>query len=129
MLLGRELAEEGAGDHRPVALQPCRGRTGCRHYCLRHRSKRKQSRCACVTERSCPTLSRTCGACPCDSRQQGSGPAGDGRPWLSLRLRSPHRPIRSEEQTSELQSLMRISYAVFCLKKKKTQKTTRCTQT
>src|SRR3546814_4077187 len=28
---------------------------------------------------------------------------------------------RSEEQTSELQSLMRISYAVFCLKKKKNQ--------
>src|SRR3546814_9962525 len=30
-----------------------------------------------------------------------------------------HRGIRSEEHTSELQSLMRISYAVFCLKKKK----------
>src|SRR3546814_5311702 len=30
-------------------------------------------------------------------------------------------PSRSEEHTSELQSLMRISYAVFCLKKKKTQ--------
>src|SRR3546814_7714112 len=29
------------------------------------------------------------------------------------------RPCRSEEHTSELQSLMRISYAVFCLKKKK----------
>src|SRR3546814_3570568 len=29
------------------------------------------------------------------------------------------RSIRSEEHTSELQSLMRISYAVFCLKKKK----------
>src|SRR3546814_8975692 len=29
--------------------------------------------------------------------------------------------IRSEEHTSELQSLMRISYAVFCLKKKNTQ--------
>src|SRR3546814_5013591 len=29
----------------------------------------------------------------------------------------------SEEHTSELQSLMRISYAVFCLKKKQTQKT------
>src|SRR3546814_8227266 len=29
--------------------------------------------------------------------------------------------MRSEEHTSELQSLMRISYAVFCLKKKKTQ--------
>src|SRR3546814_6289284 len=31
---------------------------------------------------------------------------------------------RSEEHTSELQSLMRISYAVFCLKKKKHKKTT-----
>src|SRR3546814_4110119 len=31
---------------------------------------------------------------------------------------------RSEEHTSELQSLMRISYAVFCLKKKKTKITT-----
>src|SRR3546814_3808876 len=33
-------------------------------------------------------------------------------------------PLRSEEHTSELQSLMRISYAVFCLKKKKTQSNT-----
>src|SRR3546814_6043583 len=31
----------------------------------------------------------------------------------------PTDPVRSEEHTSELQSLMRISYAVFCLKKKK----------
>src|SRR3546814_2109853 len=35
---------------------------------------------------------------------------------------------RSEEHTSELQSLMRISYAVFCLKKKKTQLRTSNTQ-
>src|SRR3546814_8187451 len=33
--------------------------------------------------------------------------------------RSLTRPNRSEEHTSELQSLMRISYAVFCLTKKK----------
>src|SRR3546814_8607587 len=33
-----------------------------------------------------------------------------------------HFQGRSEEHTSELQSLMRISYAVFCLKKKNTQK-------
>src|SRR3546814_5164418 len=32
-------------------------------------------------------------------------------------------PFRSEEHTSELQSLMRISYAVFCLKKKKKHNT------
>src|SRR3546814_9955399 len=33
--------------------------------------------------------------------------------------------LRSEEHTSELQSLMRISYAVFCLKKKKTDNITK----
>src|SRR3546814_9291641 len=38
------------------------------------------------------------------------------KPRLALR---PRRTLRSEEHTSELQSLMRISYAVFCLKKKK----------
>src|SRR3546814_4348914 len=37
--------------------------------------------------------------------------------WVSLKSRA-----RSEEHTSELQSLMRISYAVFCLKKKNTEK-------
>src|SRR3546814_8292639 len=36
--------------------------------------------------------------------------------------------MRSEEHTSELQSLMRISYAVFCLKKKKQQQTNIITQ-
>src|SRR3546814_1460322 len=35
------------------------------------------------------------------------------------RARLLHALFRSEEHTSELQSLMRISYAVFCLKKKK----------
>src|SRR3546814_6769988 len=43
--------------------------------------------------------------------------------WLSEQLANferqwPELTIRSEEQTSELQSLMRISYAVFCLKTK-----------
>src|SRR3546814_10194118 len=40
------------------------------------------------------------------------------RDW-SVRKLSGKRQARSEEHTSELQSLMRISYAVFCLKKKK----------
>src|SRR3546814_10492471 len=42
--------------------------------------------------------------------------------WAGLhcrRRRGRRRSGRSEEHTSELQSLMRISYAVFCLKKKK----------
>src|SRR3546814_6048826 len=37
-------------------------------------------------------------------------------------------PCRSEEYTSELQSLMRISYAVFCLKKKNKKQTKQITQ-
>src|SRR3546814_3115871 len=43
------------------------------------------------------------------------------RPTLreSIRILESHGVVRSEEHTSELQSLMRISYAVFCLKKKK----------
>src|SRR3546814_4468000 len=40
--------------------------------------------------------------------------------WLGPRLGS-NPGSRSEEHTSELQSLMRISYAVFCLKKKNTK--------
>src|SRR3546814_5439291 len=38
----------------------------------------------------------------------------------ATRYRHFASPLRSEEHTSELQSLMRISYAVFCLKKKTT---------
>src|SRR3546814_10250882 len=42
------------------------------------------------------------------------------------RARTVSVAIRSEEHTSELQSLMRISYAVFCLKKKKNTTTIKC---
>src|SRR3546814_2658989 len=56
--------------------------------------------------------------CACLRRLRGCADS------VSERLRQPRRPggsargNRSEEHTSELQSLMRISYAVFCLKKK-----------
>src|SRR3546814_1860759 len=43
-------------------------------------------------------------------------------PMLGCSARRTISQARSEEHTSELQSLMRISYAVFCLKKKKQQK-------
>src|SRR3546814_5138759 len=63
-------------------------------------------------------------------KQRLSG--GELRSWWSssdTRDDRPHgavgRPeVRSEEHTSELQSLMRISYAVFCLTKKKIHKST-----
>src|SRR3546814_2467390 len=44
--------------------------------------------------------------------------------FLGKERRFNRRFCRSEEHTSELQSLMRISYAVFCLKKKKSTKKT-----
>src|SRR3546814_7008925 len=45
--------------------------------------------------------------------------AGDGKTFgLSQRFLERPACVRSEEHTSELQSLMRISYAVFCLNKK-----------
>src|SRR3546814_16355711 len=48
---------------------------------------------------------------------------GDGVERFELQAERPRLRVdpqsRSEEHTSELQSLMRISYAVFCLKKKK----------
>src|SRR3546814_9734726 len=43
------------------------------------------------------------------------------RPGRAVSLLADDDLGRSEEHTSELQSLMRISYAVFCLKKKKTK--------
>src|SRR3546814_4937070 len=61
-------------------------------------------------------------------------PSEDG--WRTIGMRAPSvngatralrrltLTTRSEEHTSELQSLVRISYAVFCLKKKKTQNRT-----
>src|SRR3546814_3626068 len=44
---------------------------------------------------------------------------GQQRPYKARNRKSGGQQQRSEEHTSELQSLMRISYAVFCLKKKK----------
>src|SRR3546814_2855464 len=46
--------------------------------------------------------------------------SGCGQASWDLPARKSAHPCRSEEHTSELQSLMRISYAVFCLKKKTT---------
>src|SRR3546814_9413719 len=43
-------------------------------------------------------------------------------PFIDTEVQTQKVSLRSEEHTSELQSLMRISYAVFCLKKKTQQK-------
>src|SRR3546814_2166641 len=63
-----------------------------------------------------------------ESVRMGRGVENPGKFMLLVEWRSldahaafSRLPERSEEHTSELQSLMRISYAVFCLKKKTTQ--------
>src|SRR3546814_10349172 len=58
---------------------------------------------------------------PCNAfllQENGGRPRHRG--WECISGGRPGERARSEEHTSELQSLMRISYAVFCLKKKKT---------
>src|SRR3546814_5581353 len=71
------------------------------------------------------TLFRSLLACLTNASQLRSSENGFWRPPTSGRQacrvagRRKWRALRSEEHTSELQSLMRISYAVFCLKKKK----------
>src|SRR3546814_9790729 len=51
-----------------------------------------------------------------------SGEGGEDKSRFSPYSNGEKRDLRSEEHTSELQSLMRISYAVSCLKKKNTTK-------
>src|SRR3546814_2169990 len=71
-------------------------------------------------------LRRGAGSCRClarDRRRQSRWPRPAGPRLLLPHRRQIEGPAhavrhRSEEHTSELQSLMRISYAVFCLKKK-----------
>src|SRR3546814_4149265 len=56
----------------------------------------------------------------------GGSPAGRRVRWRRKDVRGSSLPegVRSEEHTSELQSLMRISYAVFCLKNTRREKPT-----
>src|SRR3546814_8208717 len=82
-----------------------------------------------------PNISRAMASPPDDDDDENGG-TGTGlatrtltrtrhpTPYRVLMLNDDYTPmefvvLRSEEHTSELQSLMRISYAVFCLKKKK----------
>src|SRR3546814_8855252 len=54
-----------------------------------------------------------------DWKKRGAAPKGAAPFSCAIHAEESFDGVRSEEHTSELQSLMRISYAVFCLKKKK----------
>src|SRR3546814_1799008 len=68
---------------------------------------------------NCTTRYPALHAAPRGGRSRHPRPNGSGCRPDECSRRSPRKSWRSEEHTSELQSLMRISYAVFCLKKKK----------
>src|SRR3546814_8405402 len=70
---------------------------------------------AAATVFGCAAFSTICGS----SVATASTMARVAMPEMLRQGYAPRLAARSEEHTSELQSLMRLSYAVFCLKKKK----------
>src|SRR3546814_8399740 len=98
----------------PAATGPPTWRRSSRSIAASARRNRKTSRPndSCRSRLAHPREQQTTGH---EKRQQ--------RQDRQALIVDQQRGLRSEEHTSELQSLMRISYAVFCLKKKK-QKTT-----
>src|SRR3546814_2353328 len=75
---------------------------------------------------ACSKMRDTRPTCPPEAIISPSSMAEPLRPGASQL--HPENRRRSEEHTSELQSLMRISYAVFCLKKKKQTREQKHTQ-
>src|SRR3546814_4934373 len=77
--------------------------------------------CPCAARSPCAAPLLFLQACACPTRGTGATILARGEAASRRRCSCPQRTgdDRSEEHTSELQSLMRISYAVFCLKKKK----------
>src|SRR3546814_3381080 len=69
-----------------------------------------------AAEAAAPLVEMLLGAVPVRLELWDGTSVGPDGETCTIRLRSPDA-LRSEEHTSELQSLMRISYAVFCLKK------------
>src|SRR3546814_10046531 len=74
-------------------------------------SRRRHTRCALVTGVQTCALPISCRSVPAIRRHSRAS-------FASFSPSRPSNRSRTEEHTSELQSLMRISYAVFCLKKK-----------
>src|SRR3546814_7739258 len=114
-----------SGDHRDLHLltppfPPRRssdlGRLLCRRRSRLHYRAGSQRKRRVVDLESCALLPRR----KC-ARSIGSPPTVTAFPASRLwKAPGATSPIRSEEHTYELQSLMRISYAVFCLKKQNT---------
>src|SRR3546814_1772314 len=100
-------------------LPDARPRSGCPDQPPAARSDHAPARAAAPGPPPAPDLAAP--ANPRKAHRAPSLPPSVATEKRNHRLKPPATKTRSEEHTSELQSLMRISYAVFCLKKKKQQ--------
>src|SRR3546814_9663370 len=104
----------------------------CPYYAItnerRARMRRRPREIRSMAFKRCPGSAATQSAAIDFAAQQSASASADKRPDRAFAAAVQFTPNqrangsaddRSEEHTSELQSLMRISYAVFCLKKKK----------
>src|SRR3546814_2846745 len=110
-------AADAGGAWRHLDLDPA-ARRGQRLQPDRHRRRRRAAGRRTGMDRR--PLDHPGGADPVPAAGRGSRVTPDVRTGVAAQ--APAFRGRSEEHTSELQSLMRISYAVFCLKKKKKTK-------
>src|SRR3546814_1668641 len=99
---------------------------GCRDRAIKHGQIAGDVEVGKAIDELCTGLDRSKDMLPVDAERVGLGfrrfwGAASGNVVFSIGEADTER---SEEHTSELQSLMRISYAVFCLKKKNTQQHT-----
>src|SRR3546814_9474665 len=88
-------------------------------YTTLFRSARASSLCEERQEAQCPDDRHRSGTRHGELSQRAARKTARAPRDARTRTVGRKLPCRSEEHTSELQSLMRISYAVFCLKKKK----------
>src|SRR3546814_3031854 len=110
----RRQAEEEAEEGRALRQG---ARAGGAQQRRQHHGRTEEVDRAGKERRQAPLTTRPCGACRPAAPRPSRIPPRD-RP--RGRRGAAARCSRSEEHTSELQSLMRISYAVFCLKNKNT---------
>src|SRR3546814_7154232 len=118
---GRAIRIQPAGGGRPYPRRQFRPAHAARRH---HRCERQD-------DREGGFVSDMCQCAGCAAMHQGLGAAALPAGWDALLLPGAGwafwcggcvaAGLRSEEHTCELQSLMRISYAVFCSKKKKTK--------
>src|SRR3546814_16544455 len=114
----RSLSCQNPKRENPTQKKPCRKRNKNLRTRTRTRSTKPRTRASPRAIRLHGRRPTQAARHPNDARPGRFSPGPSFVYAASVSL----RPRKSEEHTSELQSLMRISYAVFCLKKKTTKK-------